>query len=346
MDEIVPLLHRYPADCWPTHVEWLGNAGGMSGAQFWRIEAPRGMLVLRRWPVEHPTAERLRLIHSVIRHAGRTLDFLPVPQPTRDGDTFVSEDGHLWELAPWMPGVADYERSPSEAKLRAAMTALARFHHAVADFPQTSEWVAHQLSSGVTAIPRRLARLRELSRERLSELSRAIDNAIWPEFAPLARRFLAAVPSAIPPVIARLEQLANINLPLQPCLRDIWHDHVLFTGSRVTGLIDFGAVDIDTPATDIARLLGSLAGEACQPFQIDPIDVDDRPEIWQLGLSAYSKTRQLTRNESDAVFAINAANPILAGCNWIQWIYIDRRVFQDPQRVQRRFERIVVQLTK
>jgi hypothetical protein len=38
--------------------------------------------------------------------------------------TFLSHEGHLWELAPWLPGAADYEKSPRVEKLRAAMSAL------------------------------------------------------------------------------------------------------------------------------------------------------------------------------------------------------------------------------
>src|SRR5688572_15466604 len=106
MSEISSLLERYPIDCQPTQVEPLGSAGGMSGAQFWRIQAPRGVLALRRWPTEHPSPTRLEFIHAVIEDAGRTLDFLPVPITTRNGETFICDYRHLWDLAPWMPGAA------------------------------------------------------------------------------------------------------------------------------------------------------------------------------------------------------------------------------------------------
>jgi Ser/Thr protein kinase RdoA (MazF antagonist) len=47
-------------------------------------------------------------------------------------------------------------------------------------------------------------------------------------------------------------------VPLQPALRDILDEHVLFVGDQVTGIIDFGAMRIESVAGDIARLLGSL----------------------------------------------------------------------------------------
>ena len=172
----------------------------MSGAQFWRIRAPRGEFALRRWPIEHPAPDRLRFIHAVLRHAATNgCDFLPVPATTRSGETFIRHADHLWELAPWMPGTADYETSPSVEKLRAAMHALARFHNAVAEFPASA---APGSAGGSNAIQRHLARLRELSPSRISELATAITDTTWPELAPLARQFLANLPRAVPHAIA------------------------------------------------------------------------------------------------------------------------------------------------
>jgi len=112
-------------------------------------------------------------------------------------------------------------------------------------------------------------------------------------------------------------------MPRQVCLRDIWHDHVLFTGERVTGLIDFGALDIDIPAVDIARLLGSMAG--------------DDATAWQTGIAAYSDTRPLSELEIRVAKALDASGTILAGCNWIRWIYLDGRRFDHQQQVIDRF---------
>jgi homoserine kinase type II len=105
---------------------------------------------------------------------------------------------------------------------------------------------------------------------------------------------------------------------------------VIYTGNQVTGLIDFGAVDIDTPATDIARLLRSLVH-------------NDQTE-WRSGLAAYSAMRQLSDNESLAVFAIDAANPILAGCNWINWVYVEQREFEQRQQVIEQFRTILTRV--
>jgi Ser/Thr protein kinase RdoA (MazF antagonist) len=327
MSEIDAILSHYAAAGPFVRIEPLGNAGGMSGAQFWRLTTPRGTLVLRRWPMEHPTLERLRFIHAVLDHAARNgVTYLPVPIATRDGRTFVDHGGFLWELAPWLAGDADYERSPSDAKLQTAMMALAEFHLATASFQLDLSTIAKPQAAGAPAITKRLERLRALTGGGIAELSRAIDDATWPEFAALSRQFITALPRAIPPVIAKLEPIAEVSLPLQPCIRDIWHDHVLFSDSRVTGIVDFGGVEIDTPATDVARLIGSLAGDVAGS--------------WTTGILAYSEVRPLSRAESQAIPALDAAGIILAGCNWVRWICLEDRRFESGPQVLERFRKI------
>lgn len=344
--DVNQLLRYYPPNCQPAQIEPLGSAGGMSGAQFWRITIVRGspdpaprVLCLRRWPTEHPSPERLRFIHAVLQHAARNgITFIPVPITSHAGESFVHHAGHLWQLEPWMRGVSDYEHSPRAEKLHAAMTALAQFHIATCGFQPgaTTMSVGRKAESlpaaNQSAIPRRLAQLRALLHSGISDLSRAIADTIWPELAPLARQFIAALPIAAQKAIAKLEPLVDIRLPLKPCLRDIWHDHILFTGDEVTGIVDFGAVDVDTPAGDIARLLGSL--------------VADDPEGWQSGLEAYSAVRSLLPEESSASSALDKSGTVLAGGNWIRWIYIERRKFENELQVIGRFRHILARLKR
>jgi Ser/Thr protein kinase RdoA (MazF antagonist) len=292
-------------------------AGGMSGALFWRITTPRGLLLLRRWPPEHPTSERLSQIHRLLEHVHRQgFHTVPVPLKIASGETFIERDDHLWELTPWLPGKADYQDSPRPEKLRAAMIALARFHLAAARCSLAAV-------SAMSAVEKRLQRLREFSPTEIAKLEDAIQPAIWPDLAPLARAALKRLPAAIAHARAQLVPFESISFTLQPCIRDIWHDHVLFTGDEVTGLVDFGAADFDTPAGDVARLLGSLAG-------------DDRAR-WQIGLDAYASIRPLSSEELASIPALDAAATVIALTNWIRWIYIDRRQFENREQIVNRF---------
>ena len=325
MNQVRQVVDRYPADCRPTRIEPLFSAGGMSGAEFWRLESPRGLLALRRWPAEHPTPDGLRFIHSVLRHVeGNGFRIVPVPMVAADGATFVELGDFFWELAPWLPGVADYEQSPRVEKLRAAMRALAEFHVAAASFPGGA------LLGTSPAVGSRLIRLRELQSGGIDVLARSIKDDVWPEFAQLAREFLTDLPKAVPGAIAELAPLASVALPLQPAIRDIWHDHVLFDGDRVTGIIDFGAVRIETPAGDVARLLDSLVG--------------DNEVLCREGLAAYASIRSLSEHERAAVRAFDASGTVLAGCNWIRWVYVEGRSFENHEKIVERFRRIVVRV--
>ena len=323
--DIHTIVRQYPTNFQSAEIEPLGAAGGMSGAQLWRLSSPAGKLVLRRWPDEHPSADQLRFIHEVLFHAeSRGIPFVPVPILTTAERSFVPFNGHYWELTPWMPGASDYNASPNPNKLSAAMTALARFHVAVSDYPAIA---LPQVSGAAPAVARRLSRLRELAYRGTADLAAAIDSGAWPEVAPLAQQFLALLPTALPRVINELGPLSTAILPVQPCVRDIWHDHVLFTGDEVTGIIDFGAMNIDTPATDVARLLGSL--------------VHDDEDGWQTGLAAYSKVRPLTALETNAVQAIDRSSTVLAGINWLRWLYVNGRQFDDREQVVERFRGIL-----
>jgi homoserine kinase type II len=337
--KIDEILRHYSIDPHSIQVESLGSAGGMSGAQFWRVATRRGTLCLRRWLMEHPSPQRLAFIHAVLQHAARRgISFIPVPITTHAGESFVHHAGHLWQLEPWMPGAADYEQSPRVEKLRAAMTALARFHIATRDFEEHAANSAGGRRAEIESTPpqsavvRRVAQLRELSTQGVTLLSRAINVTVWPELAPLAHEFVARLPNAVPSAMAMLEPIASVRLKLQPCLRDVWHDHILFTGNEVTGIVDFGAVDIDTPSTDIARLLGSL--------------VENDVEGWEAGLAAYSTVCPLSPDEELAVFALDQSGTVVAGWNWIRWIYLEGRQFENKSQVVARFRELLARITR
>jgi Ser/Thr protein kinase RdoA (MazF antagonist) len=302
----------------------LGNAGGMSGAAIWQVRSVSSRLCLRQWPAEHPSRGHLAWIHRQLSRAAKAgCDFLPIPLLTIDGDTFIQHDGRLWELAAWMPGRADYHQQPSTAKLTAALQALARFHLATSD-PATDP-VA--VSPG---LERRGHQIRSLSPQQLSRFAHAIDLRHGPEIERLARRIVQRTPACLQRAAPVVEGASKLRTPLQPCLRDVWHDHVLFEGQRVTGLIDFGAMRVDSPAGDVARLLGSL--------------VRNDPSGWRAGREAYAALRPLTVDQRRMLEAFDAANITLAGINWIRWLFVEGRHFEKLERVERRLTEVCLRL--
>jgi Ser/Thr protein kinase RdoA (MazF antagonist) len=325
---------RYPVDCHPTRIHRLGSAGGFSGAQFWRLETPRGMLCLRRWPGEfpaYPSPKQLSFIHDVLEHVHRHgFTKISVPIRTLNGRSIVSLAGHLWELSPWMPGIASYLPERHPRKLTAAMQTLAEWHRAAVDFPSNDQSPAP--SPGIEA---RLLQIDQLRSGGFDRLVNAVQRAHVrdhnsAELARLARKLFELYPRIEASIRPQLSAALNVRVPLQPCIRDVWHDHVLFEGEEVSGLIDFGALKVESVAGDVARLLDSMAG--------------DDLAAWQFGLTAYQAIRPLSRDELFLVSAFDESLALLSGMNWLDWIFLSGRVFEDLKQVISRLRTVVDRL--
>ena len=289
--------------------EPLGNAGGFSGAQLWRVHTTDNeVLCLRLWPDEHPTAEYLRWIHQVVFHlAAQGFTKCPIPRPY-DGrpsganQSFAEINGRLWQLEDWMAGKADYSTSPSPAKLQSALQTLALFHKNAQSF---------QSSVGpAPAMTFRQTRIEQLVQQ-LPALQGKYVGLLFPDFPELVRLFNFTHQR----VLERLTHAASVEVPIFPCLRDVWHDHVLFDGDEVSGLIDLGAMRIESAAGDIARLVGSLVG-------------DDRL-LWAKAIAAYEQIRPLTELERSLIEVYDQSAVLCSGMNWLSWRFIEKRQFED-----------------
>lgn len=322
-DDLTQVLDQYPVHWRSGQLESLGGAGGFSGARFWRLAIGGQRLCLRRWPSEHPRRARLESIHRVLQHVHAAgLTCVAVPWPTRHRTTIAEASDQLWELTRWMPGQADYCRNPNRAKLAAAMMVLARFHQAAAAVSGHSTQSA--VSPGILRRQRRLRHGMQGGADRLAAAIRA--RSVTPLAAP-ARRVLTLFRQLAPRVLPTVERAAELRVPMQACIRDIWHDHVLFTGDRVTGLVDFGAVDHETIAGDIARLLGSM--------------VADDPTGWQFGLAAYQTIEPLSDHQRCLITAFDWGNVTLSGLQWIEWIFAEGRHFENQDQVLARLRHII-----
>jgi Ser/Thr protein kinase RdoA (MazF antagonist) len=320
------VLAAYPDDCRPLEIESLGSAGGFSGAKFWRIRAACGTLCLRCWPQEHPPPEGLEFIQAVLWHVTREgFVLVPLPRETRRHAGYVRHDGYLWQLEPWMPGEADFRKNPTDERLTAAVAALAEFHQAASSFPLPDAPLSP--SPGIGA---RLGQLRNWLDGDLDRLRATILPGTCPELASRAARVCSLVPLYGSEVLTGLNRCSFHRVAIQPCIRDIWHAHVLFEGGRVSGLIDFGSLRAESVAADLARLLGSLAGG----------DIDR----WRLGLDAYRAIRPLSEAELDLIEAFDRSSVLMSGLNWIDWIYRQKRAFENRNAIPGRLDEILARL--
>jgi homoserine kinase type II len=296
-------------------------AGGFSGAQIWRLRRTDGCEFCLK--AHAPAADAGRLewdIHrwmTAARAAG--LGFVPQVEFSRAGRTVVEVGGRIWDLTQWMPGAADFHANPTDARLLAAVEALARLHEA---------W--SRLSSA-RPVPCPAVERRRRALESWSELVAsgwrprpAPDDPVAPHVEAIWPR----LPGILPPVLAKLAQWRDVLVPVQPCLCDVWHDHVLFTGDRVTGLIDYGAAKTDHVAVDLARLLGSL--------------VPGQRDRWTLALRAYRVIRPLPQPE--LVELLDWTGVVVGVTNWFRWLYYEGRKYADRAAVAARVAELMQRL--
>ena len=315
------VLSQFPAAAGGA-IQPLGNHGGFSGARLFRVEAPAGAFCLRAWPADM-RSDVIQRIHELMADAvKRGLDFVPRALLTRRGKRQVSAGNRWWDLTTWMSGSASFWHEPSLPRLQAACVALARLHRA---------WEhAERPPDRLDSIQRHLKVLFDWSPQIRSNWRPPADPA--DPVAPWAERAWALVQLGLPRLPGIFLGWVERKMRRQPVLCDIWHDHVLFIGDRVTGVVDYGSCKIDSIAVDLARLLGSLVG-------------DDRT-MWAAGFDAYTQVRRLSAEECAFADALDRSGVIVAAANWLRWLYVERRVYPDRNAVARRVAALVARLER
>jgi len=313
------VLQRYPVIDSNASLQRLGNRRGFSGAFLWQVKESAGDFCLRAWPPGDPSPERLTWIHGLMIKAWSAgLSFVPALLATTQGTTWVEQAGRQWELTSWMPGRADFQEQPTQQKIAAACTALALVHKA---------WAGTASATGpCPAIQRRL--------ERSAEWTALARRAGRPNFSALDRHVRSLAERGWETLVIWLDLVPRLlspwalrPFPLQPCLCDIWHDHVLFTGDMVTGLVDYGGAKVDQVAVDLARLLGSM--------------LEDQAGLRAAGLEAYVRQRPLFLDEQRLVTLLDKTGALIGLANWLKWLCYDRRAFGDYAIVAQRMQALV-----
>lgn len=323
------------ANCYPAWVkstaiiQSAGNAGGFSGARIWRIETEGSTFALRRWPDSDTKFEtRLRWSHLVLRESvGNGCHFVPVPLPAANGESLVLYDGTFWQLEPWMPGIADFEKRPTDIRLENAVKALAIFHQSTRHLSSNSG-----IPGSIVGRKQRLKNWYVDGRftkafGSLQQLVSGNAGLAYPGEI-ICRQFRLLADS----IEENLTRIGKWHVAIQPVIGDVWHDHILLTGDEVTGIIDFGAMKNDTVALDLGRLIGSLVG-------------DDR-EGWRTAIEAYRSIQPLSETGISMARILDSSGTALAGLNWLHWICVENRQFGTPQIVFNRLQGIALRMER
>lgn len=299
------------------------------------VDAPR--FVLKAFPCG-TSPDRARWVHRLMRLLGDGgIAEVPEVVAARDGGTVVTDESGLhWELVRFVEGTpAD---QPTHSQAAAAMTTLARLHGVASRLPGTPP---RGPSAGVLRRVAQAGDLLALSwRDRLARAGGDADDGLrtiverWVRAIDLfdagrGSRALAAVVAFDPP-----------PLPVQPVLRDVWSDHVLYAPAspdRVSGIVDYHAAGIDTPVTDVSRLLGSWRpppGTAHTPLE----------RRWAGALAAYESIRPLEPAQRRLLPFLHATAVVFGLDNWFRWTVEERRRFPDGRAVVDRIDRLSAEL--
>jgi homoserine kinase type II len=302
----------------------LGGDGGLSGAKVWQVMGEGQEYCLRQWPKPHPSVSKLTEIHRCMFFArSKGLETVPaiirprmgrpIAMEPRFGESFIEAEGLFWELSYWLQGKADYWLEPSEERLKSACRALGQLHAAWRDLAPHGDAnaIGMQLAP---AIMDRIWRLQALTPTAIEELGAALQKFVNETWARDGATILQQIAPLKPTFLADLTYWSKYTFPCQYVMRDIWHDHVLFQGTKCSGLIDYGAVRIDTVATDLVRMLGSLTKSA--------------PNMdWQTGLIEYQRENRLNENELGILEVLYRSSVLLSGVQWIRWLAVDELQF-------------------
>lgn len=335
------VLSQYAPRVRPLRVEPLGNRGGFSGAGIWRVVTEAGDFALRRWPRSALPRERILGLHRLLEHLRLSgLKFVAVPLRTNDGTSLahnLDHDGLAddWQLEPWLPGLADFHTCPASERLRAALAALATWHLAAERFvpeADSAKWFASRAASPSPAVGERLALLAAADSGQMDHMERRVAQAKDSVIRELSRQILDLFRRGHVRIVAELQLVRDATVRLQPCLRDVWHDHVLFSGNEVTGLIDPSACRTESVASDLSRLIGSL--------------VKNDRAAWDFALAEYRRHRPLSANELALVAVLDRSGVLLSGWTWLEWLYLERRPFADTDAVEKRLKTIIERMEK
>ena len=87
-------------------------------------------------------------------------------------------------------------------------------------------------------------------------------------------------------------------------------------GGRVMGIIDFDAVQVDTRATDLARLVGSLGPPAVR-----------RSEYWRPVLAGYRSVSPFSPEDETLAKTLSLATQWISLANWVVWVATEKKRF-------------------
>ncbi|MEW4561606.1 phosphotransferase [Bremerella sp. JC770] len=311
--EIQPHAIRDLVDC----------EGGLSGAHTWRVDTDQNRFCLKLMPPDVSVNRLQAAHHAADQRRQKGMHYLAGYQATAAGQTYVESDGRLWELQTWMDG------QPPTAPFtyphqRGMFQAIAEFH------------ALHESPPRETApSPGIRTRLNLLDKWRDAYAQGpfpSLNGCGHPQWNSTLAQFLDSFVRYHARLGPLLSSLAHETYLLEDCIADPRPDNFRFAGYQLTGLFDLGSMRWDNIALDVAR----LASEVSEDGEVD----------WDTAMTEVNKLRPLTPSEERLAMVLDAANVLLTGLNWVQWLVVDGITFANCDHVSYRLAHISARLEK
>ena len=313
---IEPVLQAYELPSVDS-VERKGSSGGYSGSEVWKICCGNKSFCLKSWPESFQDEERISWIHRVLLFAkANGCPEISSPILNKYSKTFCWHQNRFWELSEWALGISFENLVDEQPKWNSAINTTIRFHQATARF--------HFNFGESNNLKLVLNRLRNWKSEvaLLTNNFKSTDLILEQQFS----RFIEDSPKLSRNLLSQFQSLESLTFPIQPVVRDLRFEHFYFDADRVTALIDFGAMRIDSVACDLARLLGSM-------LDGDQAKID-------FCLNQYANSRPLNENEIQLIFCLLYSSSMIGIANWLTWILVDGRNFESSSEVKSRISQL------
>lgn len=311
-------------------------APGFSGSAVYRVDVAGTPAWVMKSLAAHMADTRVAWVHGLMRHL-RTSGVGQVPEVATmdDGRTIWGDaSGGRWEIVGFIAGVP--VEAPSLDQAAEAARVLARLHLAAARYP-----AARACRAAPPAVVRRIAQAGRMLAQPWTDEA----FVLRPDATPLQREVAARLGAAQvgfqacggERLLHAVAAMRPSAVPLQAALRDVSGDHVLFGGrnvAHVAGIIDFHAAAVDTPVTDLARLIASWSS----------MNRGAAAARREAALTAYVAINPLETDARRLIPFLAATGTLFGLDNWFRWVLAEARGFALPAQVVTRVDRLVAEL--
>jgi Ser/Thr protein kinase RdoA (MazF antagonist) len=258
----------------------LSSNRGLSESFVYKVSSSDGIFALKSYNQFFSTS--LQSTHALL-HQTRKNKFVLFPLIIRNKEnaTVVYHDGFCWDLSSWIPGsIPDC----SIFNLVQCINKLAQFHIAVG---------SEQSRFGI--MPAMESRKIEINSFSISAINFSAIGFLPPfNLIELLKWIRQEVDS--------LMAYPNPIVKIQYCWGDARRENLLFSGSEITGFIDYCSMRKDCREVDVSRMISSFAG--------------DDYLMWTNALNAYS---EISKINYLVCRKLDILGTIVSLYRWLKW---------------------------